>query len=84
MSAKADTKRIVGQYLLDALIVLSLGVLVALGKLESVVFVSLVGPLLGARVAGLAKAGDSGQIPPGAAMMLMAGAAKLMSRSQGA
>lgn len=78
---KDATQRIFAQYLLDALIVASLGVLTGIGRLEATVFVALVGPLLGARVAGLVKAGETGQIPPGAAALLMAGASKLIGRS---
>lgn len=73
-------------FAIDLVIVISLTLLAALGRLDAMVVVGVVGPLVGARVASHARArsgkDDGGSIPPSGALLLMAGAAKLFgSRS---
>ena len=83
MTAKT-TEQIAG-YALDLVIVVSLTVLAAIGRLDSMVVVGVLGPLLGARVASLGgkkKGGEDGpSLPPSATLLLLAGAAKILSRS---
>lgn len=72
-------------YVLDVVIVTALTVLAALGKLDPVVVVGVVGPMIGAKVgaAGRAKKEDGGgggpSLPPPSALLLLAfGAWKIM------
>lgn len=80
MSTKIEK---VAPYALDLVIVLSLTVLAGLGKLDAMVVVGVVGPMLGARVANLAKKPDGSgpTIPPSAALLLVAGLSRLVQRS---
>jgi len=71
-------------YVLDVVIVTALTVLAALGKLDPVVVVGVVGPMIGAKVgaAGRAKKEDGGgpTLPPPSALLLLAfGAWKIMN-----
>ena len=84
MTAKT-TEQIAG-YALDLVIVVSLTVLAAIGRLDSMVVVGVLGPLLGARVASLGGkkkdgGGEGPSLPPSATLLLLAGVAKLLSRS---
>ena len=77
-------------YLLDVVIVIALTTLAALGKLDPIVVVGALGPMLGAKVATHAqkeKSSDTDssgpKIPPASALLLLAvGAYKLLSQRQ--
>lgn len=73
-------------YLLDVVIVVALTTLAALGKLDAIVVVGALGPMLGAKVATHAQkeskksSGDEPKIPPASALLLLlVGAYKLLS-----
>lgn len=75
-------------YALDIVIVISLATLAAIGRLDPMIVVGVCGPLLGARVAGLAKTSksddDGPKVPPSATLLLLAGAARLFTRGPAA
>lgn len=76
----------IASYALDIVIVISLTVLAAVGKIDAMIVVGVCGPLLGARVAGLAKPGDGKPptIPPSATLLLLAGLSRLFTRGTSA
>jgi hypothetical protein len=68
-------------YVLDVVIVLSLTLLAALGKLDPVVVVGVLGPMIGAKVGAVGRAkkdGSGPSVPPSALILLAAGAWKIM------
>ena len=72
----------IAMYALDVVIVVCLTTLAAIGKLDAIVVVGIVGPMVGAKVASHVKSGDNtSKLPPSALMLLGVGVAKLLGAS---
>lgn len=75
-------------FALDIVIVVALSVLAGIGRLDALVVVGLLGPMLGARVANAGKNrssdknDDGPNLPPSALLLLLAGASRLLRGTQ--
>lgn len=69
---------------LDLAIVICLSVLCAIGKLDPMVVLAIIGPMVGAKAGAKIAVNGSGGMPPGGAAVLLLGAWQVWKARMGA